>query len=191
MPAMTLTLDFTLHGQPGKVTVSHQLNRDPAAVGFDLLGIDFGDLDLSGFPVVEATTTFDGQGYRALMGWLQVVRYTAAEEGDVFIVDTAPQFRGIAGMDFPFLTWGMRPSLFDAPAIADVSVDWWADSFLVATPDALITPIIDPLCAFRWGYEIDAGGAVTSRPPRVRDTAEAWAEIRDRVQELHPGWTLR
>lgn len=189
--AMTLTLDFVLHGVAGTVAVTHRLNRDPAMIGFDLLGIDFDELDLTGFPVVEATTRYEGQGYRALMGWLQVVRYTAPDEGDVFIVDTAPQFRGIAGMDFPFLSWGMRPTLFDAPAISAVAVDWWADAFLVATPDALMTPIIEPLCAFRWGYEIDEAGTTTSRPPRARQTAEAWAEIRDPVQALHPGWTFR
>jgi hypothetical protein len=188
--SMTLEIGFVLHGQTGTVTVMHRLNSDPAAVGFDLLGLDLGDLDLSGFPVVEATIQYEDQGYRALMGWLQVVRYTSLDEGDVFIVDTAPQFRGIAGMDFPFLSWGLRPGLFDAPAIDGVSVDWWADSFLVATPDALMTPNIEPLCAFRWGYEVDDKGAVTSRPPRVRDTAEAWTEIRDRVQHLHPAWTL-
>jgi hypothetical protein len=94
-------------------------------------------------------------------------------------------------MDFPFFSWGLRPSLFDAPAIAQTSVDWWADSFLVASPDALMTPVIEPLCAFRWGYTVDDAGAVTVRPPGVRDTAGAWAEIRGRVQELHPGWKLR
>ncbi len=54
-----------------------------------------------------------------------------------------------------------------------------------------MTPIIEPLCAFRWGYEVDDDGVVTSRPPRVRHTAEAWAEVRDGIGELHPGWTLR
>ncbi|GAA2759301.1 hypothetical protein GCM10009872_46610 [Actinopolymorpha rutila] len=184
-------MDFVLHGQAGTASVTHRLNDQPAAVGFDLLGIDFGDLDFSGFPVVEATTSYEGQGYRALMGWLQVVRYTSPNDGEMFIVDTGPQFRGIAGMDFPFLSWGMRPTLFDAPAIVESSVDWWADSFLVATPDALMTPIIEPLCAFRWGYAVDDDGVVTSRPPRARPTAEAWAEVRDGVQKLHPGWTLR
>lgn len=188
---MRLELTFVLRGQMGTVTVEHRLNDDPVGVGFDLLGVDFGDLDFSGFPVVEARTQYPAEGYRALMGWLQVVRYTSAEEGDMFIVDTAPQFRGLAGMDFPFVSWGMRPTLFDAPATDDCSVDWWADSFLVASPDALMTPVIEPLCAFRWGYTVDGAGAVTAREPRARDTAEAWAEIRDRVQELHPGWTLR
>ncbi len=61
---MTLTLDFVLHGQPGTVSVTHRLNDKPNAVGFDLLGIDFGDLDFSGFPVVEATTSYEGRGYR-------------------------------------------------------------------------------------------------------------------------------
>lgn len=188
---MTLKIDFSLHGQPGMVTVEHQLNDDPEAIGFGLLGIDFGALNFSGFPVVEATTQYQGRGYRACMGWLQVVRYSAPEDGEVFIVDTAPQFRGIDGIDYPFLTWGIRPTLFDAPAIVQASVDWWADSFLVASPDALMTPVIEPLCAFRWGYEVDEHGAVTSRPPRTSDTATAWNEIRDKAQALHPAWKLR
>jgi hypothetical protein len=69
---MTLTLDFVLYGLAGTVAVTHRLNRDPAGTGFDLLGIDFDDVDLTGFPVVEATTSYEGQGYRALMGWLHV-----------------------------------------------------------------------------------------------------------------------
>jgi hypothetical protein len=80
--------------------------------------------------------------------------------------------------------------LFDAPAIVGVSVDWWADARLVASPDALTTPVIAPLCALRWGCEVNGHGVVTSRLPRARKTLEAWAELRDRVQHLHPGWTL-
>lgn len=187
---MTLTLDFVLHGHPGTVTVEHRLNTDPDAVGFDLLGIDFGDIDLTRFPVVEATTAYDGEGYRALMGWIQVVQYTAPEDGDVFMTDTAPQFRGIPGLDFPFFSWGPRPSLFDSPAIDAAPVDWWADSFLVASPDALMTPVIEPLCSFRWGYTVDPARAVTVRPPEPSDTTTAWAGLRDRVQALHPAWRL-
>jgi hypothetical protein len=188
---MTLTLDFVLHGRPGTVTVDHRLNDDPAAVGFGVLGIDFDDLDMSGFPVVEATTRYEGQGYHALMGWIQVVRYVSPDEGEVFMSDTAPQIRGIAGLDFPFLSWGMRPGLFDAPATTAKPMDWWAHAFLVATPDALMTPVIVPLCGFRWGYEVDERGAVTVRPPQAVDIAEAWAAVRDRLQDLHPAWELR
>lgn len=188
---MTLTLDFVLHGHPGTVSVTHHLNRDPTGVGFDLLGIDFDGVDLSGFPVVEATTHYEPEGYRAIMGWIQVVRYTSPGDGSLFIVDTAPQFKAIPGMDFPFLSWGIRPTLFDAPAIAEVSVDWWADAFLVASPDALMTPVITPLAAFRWGYEISADGVVKSRPPRPRNTAEAWAEVRPEIQSRHPAWTFQ
>jgi hypothetical protein len=187
---MTLRLDFVLHGQAGTVDVTHRLNDGAAGVGFDLLGLDFTDDHVRGFPVVEATVEHPAQGYRALMGWIQVVRYTSPGDGDMFIVDAAPQFLAL-GLDFPFMSWGMRPSLFDAPATVEVSVDWWADAFLVASPDALMTPVIEPLCAFRWGYLIDDKGAVTSREPRVRDTAAAWSEIRDGLQAKHPGWTLR
>ena len=187
---MTLTLDFTLHGIPGTVAVSHRLNTGLADAGFDVLGLDFDDGSVTGFPVVEATTRYEGSGYRALMGWIQVVRYTSPEDGEMFIVDTAPQIRSISGMDYPFLSWGVRPTLFDAPATSEVSVDWWADAFLVASPDALITPVIAPLAAFRWGYEVDAAGVVTSRLPRERDTADAWSEVRDGISSRHPGWTL-
>lgn len=190
MRAMTITVDFTLHGRPGTVSVTHRLNTGLADAGFDVLGLEFTDDEVRGFPVVEATTRYEGAGYRAIMGWIQVVRYTSPGDGDMFIVDTAPQIRGIPGMDYPFLSWGVRPTLFDAPATTEVSVDWWADAFLVASPDALITPVIAPLAAFRWGYEIDAEGVVTSRPPRVRDTREAWAEIRDGIGARHPAWTL-
>jgi hypothetical protein len=188
---VTMRIEFSLHGLAGTVAVEHQINDDPAAVGFGLLGLDFEPDEPTGFPVIEANVQYEGRGYKACMGWLQVVRYTAPEDGDVFMVDTAPQFRGIEGLDFPFVTWGVRPTLFDAPATGKASVDWWADAFLVASPDALMTPTIQPLCAFRWGYQVDHDGTVTSRPPQVRDTATAWAEVRDQVQTLHPAWKLR
>lgn len=187
---MTLTIDFVAHDRPGTVTVHQEINNDPAAAGFGLLGLDLGSSSSAGFPMIEAMVDYEGRGYHAFMGWLQVVRYTAPEDGTVFIVDTAPQLRAIQGLDYPFFSWGPRPTLFDAPAIDQCSVDWWADAFLVGSPDALMTPTIEPLCAFRWGYQVDENGTVTSRSPRIRDTNEAWREIRDQVQELHPAWKL-
>ena len=186
---MTLTLDFQAHGATGHVHVEFGVSPDQAELGFGALGLHIPVEQLQGFPYVEASVEYPRKGYFAEFGWLQVVRFTAPD-GDVFLVDTAPQFQA-AEVRLPFLSWGPRPTLFDAPATASPDVDWWADAFLVATPDLLMTPVIEPLLAFRWGYEVDGDSRITPREPRRRDTREAWDEIRERVAAEFPAWELR
>jgi hypothetical protein len=65
-----LTIDFVAHDLPGSVTVQCQANTDPQRLGFGLLGLPFPPERARGFPVIEATVAYAGQGYHAWMAWL-------------------------------------------------------------------------------------------------------------------------
>jgi hypothetical protein len=58
----------------------------------------------------------------------------------------------------PYLAFGVRPTVFDAPGFSDVgNVTWLADTFLVYTPDGLLSRVVKPVCGFAWGYELKEG----------------------------------
>ena len=63
-----------------RTRVSITRNEEPARWGWRLLGIDVPLEHIVGFPVVEATVDYPGEGYAAVMGWVQVVRYKATNE---------------------------------------------------------------------------------------------------------------
>ncbi|MBA3251897.1 MAG: hypothetical protein H0T66_16700 [Geodermatophilaceae bacterium] len=112
-----------------------------------------------GFPVVQAEVEHDAQGYGAVLAWIQVVHMFDLDTGESSApVDLAPQ---LAGLDLPYLSFGVRPILFDAPSTTSRNVDWDADAFLVVTPDGLMTRRIQPLVGFSWGY----GFVTASRAP--------------------------
>src|SRR6266545_3481099 len=92
------------------VRVSVTRNEEPARWGWRLLGLDVPLEHIVGFPVVEATVDHPGQGYAAVMGWVQVVRYEVTGEPEtVVLADVAPQLQGL-GM--PYVAFGVRPTYF-------------------------------------------------------------------------------
>jgi hypothetical protein len=119
---------------------------------------------------------------------LQVVRWREAGGPEQFEADRPPQLRGL---DYPFCVAGPRPVLTDAPVMDLAPVDWWATAFLAVSPDAIMRRVVAPVCCFRWGYVVDAQGAVSIRAPVAQPLAAAWQEVRDRVAAQHPSWTLR
>jgi len=75
LPA-SLEIPFRLRDYDGLVTVSYGVDRDPAFWGFDTPGLLYQPLDLElakGFPVCEARIAYEGPGYHALMGWIQLI----------------------------------------------------------------------------------------------------------------------
>jgi hypothetical protein len=139
-----LTLDFRLRGYSGRVAVAYEENRDPHSVGFDALGLPF-DLALTvGYPTCRATVEYAGPGYRAYMGWIQLVtNHDPATGTETVSNDVLPIHRDI---DSPFVTFGVAPTFFDAPANPDHdSEDWIADTFLVACPDVARTRCVAAL----------------------------------------------
>jgi hypothetical protein len=177
---------FELHGRVGEVTVRYGVNDDPAYWGYPVLGLPYDDNVACGFPVVEARVQYEGAGYHAFMGWIQVVRLTYGDSPLVVIIDRPPS---LLDVDVPFLTMGPCPTLFDAPSTVWPNAHWRADSFLVASPDAVMTKTVMPLFSFCWGYDSDEHGVVT---PRLceRQALSTWHDVRSLISEQHPAWRL-
>lgn len=186
--ALPLTeLRFQLRGRSGRVMVRYGLNENPEHWGYPLLGLDSSLADMSrGFPVVQAEVNHDAQGYGAVLAWIQVVDMTDLVTGESsIIVDIAPQ---LEGLELPYFSFGVMPTLFDAPSTTAREMDWTADAFLVACPDALMTRRVRPVCGFTWGYSVRGG------KPRALDLREldgvAWRDRRAFLAEQHPSWTF-
>jgi hypothetical protein len=178
-------LPFTLRGAGGTVRVHHRLNEDPRAWGYDVLGLPY-DIEVArGCPVVEAIVEHPAAGYAAVMGWIQVVELRAPEETQT-ILDVAPQMRG-AGV--PWFSWGPRPVFFDAPSTTYSEQSFRADAFLAVTPDAVMTPVVQPLCGFTWGYDV-VGGVPTATGVAPAGP-ERWPAILPTLRAACPRWTFR
>lgn len=126
--------------------------------------------------------SFPGDGYTAAMGWIQLLRY-GGERDEVVEVDLPPQ---LSDANAPYYCWGMCPTFFDAPSTTREGVTWTADTFLTASPDALMTRTVQPVCGFWWGY------TTQQRPPGVLPIelldAKAWNPVRAELKAHYPGW---
>jgi hypothetical protein len=178
------TLPFKARKLDGWVRISYSINEDPKRWGYDLLGLDFDFTAARGFPVIQATVEYPAEGYAAFLGWIQVVRYWIGnEKNPTVVVDVAPQMRDSR---MPYLSFGLRPVLFDAPAFVEENVIWRAWSFLTSTPDCVMTPVIEPACGFRWGYDLRGGVPNASEllPAALRD----WLDVREVLRSRFPDW---
>jgi hypothetical protein len=196
---MSETFEFSLHGRKGSVTVGFEANEDPSRWGFGVLGLPWpADLAI-GLPVLEATVFYPGDGYASVMGWIQVVRIHVSERseslvpegerapvGDHAWVDGPPHLRGLG---IPFVSFGPRPTLFDAPMSTESDVDFVADSFLTASPDALITRRSRPCSGFRWGYSTQAGSTAQLVSPTLLNEDD-WRDALPILEEQFAEWSF-
>jgi hypothetical protein len=193
----TKTFPFRLRGAQGSVAVSSQPNEDPARWGYDTLGLTWSTEIAVGLPVLEARTECSLEGYAAVMGWIQVVRIDVLESsrsiaagvekapvGHHEWVDGPPQLRGLG---VPFTSFGECPTLFDAPASTESDTTFLADSFLTASPDALISRVSLPVLGIRWGYSTRAGQPHELHEPTLLDESQ-WAEALPLLRETFPDW---
>ncbi len=180
-----LEIPFRLRGSNGVVRVQCVLNTDPQHWGNTLLGEPIPPLARADigrhFPACTATVSFEGRGYAAYMGWLQIVRFSGARSG--VLVDQMPQLIGSA---MPYMCWGPSPAFFDNPHSDDRGIEWKADTFLVASPDAVMTRVIHPICAFSWGWSTTEQ-VPGIQPPRVAH-ATAWAAACAILRPQFPAW---
>ena len=185
--APALALPFHLRGYDGAAHVYYTANDAPDAWGFDLLNLPFA-LDLArGYPVCQAEIEYGGAGYRALMGWIQLItNRDPATEATETSMDLAPIFQGV---DSPFVEFGPAPTFFDAPANPDhESEDWIADTFLAICPDIARTPRIVALLGFRWGYQLRHRQPT---PLPVEPLAAAtWDAHLPLLRREYPRWTF-
>lgn len=176
-----LNLPFMLRGVRGSVHATLDVNDDPERWGYHLLGLSFPIATARGFPVVWADVEFPAEGYAAELGWIQVVWMN-----DVVIVDRAPQ---LLDTGFPYVTFGLRPEFFDAPSTTEPTVRWRARTFLTATPDLLMTKVIEPVVGFTWGYDLD-GGRVDPVDLAIVG-ADDWELARAELSRELPAWAFR
>jgi hypothetical protein len=87
----------------------------------------------------------------------------------------------------PFVSFGPRPALFDAPASTESDVRFVADSFLTASPDALMSRRSRPCCGFRWGYATRAGSASQLLAPTALGVVD-WRDSLPVLEQHFPGW---
>jgi hypothetical protein len=181
------------------VTVELEANGDPNHWGFGVLGLPWPEHLALGLPVLEATVSYPGKGYAAVMGWIQVVRIHVSERseslvsegekapvGDHAWVDGPPHLRGLG---IPFVSFGLRPTLFDAPMSTESDVRFVADSFLTASPDALISRRSQPCSGFRWGYSTQAGSAAQLLSPILLNDDD-WREALPILEEQFSEWSF-
>jgi len=170
----------------GRVLVTYATNEDPRRWGYHLLGLDFDTEAARGFPVIEARVEYPAEGYAAYLSWIQVVRYWIGGHSEpTVIVDVAPQMREAR---MPYLSFGIQPVLFDAPAFVETNVTWRAWSFLTFTPDCVMTSVVEPACGFRWGYDL-IGGVPTPIELLPAGLVE-WLDVREELRSRFPEWTF-
>lgn len=185
-PRASLTIPFALRGYRGDVAIVYRPNRDPTRIGFDLLGLPFDPKKTIGFPTFDATVRYDGSGYRAFLGWIQIVTVRDAKSGqEDTSIDQLPLLRS---SDTPFMEFGPAPRAFDAPGPNPPRTDerWTAYTFLVYCPDVGRTRRVVPLVAVRWGYALDGGKPTPFAAERVALTE--WERLLPVLRERYPSW---
>jgi hypothetical protein len=182
----SLTIPFFLRHFDGSVAVHYAVNDDPTRWGMQYLGIaaDVEELQLArGFPVLLATVQYAAEGYAAELQWIQLVSTSIGAARAEVMCDTAPQMTGVA---LPFMSFGVNPVLFDAPVRIQPGLQWRAESFLTCTPDVLMSKIIEPVCGFTWGFDVEDSGV------RIKDLAvvedSSWSKATEHLAQRYPDW---
>lgn len=191
---------FQLRGAEGSVAVSFEANDDPERWGYGTLGLTWPTDLAKGLPVLEARTECGLNGYAAVMGWIQVVRIDVLESSRSLVegmekapaghhewVDGPPQLRGLG---VPFTSFGECPTLFDAPASTESDTTFLADSWLTASPDAVISRESFPVLGLRWGYSTRTGQPHELHEPTQLDRSE-WTDLLPLLNETFPDWEFR
>jgi hypothetical protein len=170
-----MRLDFQCRNQLGVISAEVVANSRPLSFGGD-------EAENLGFPVCTASVAYDGDGYAAMFGWVQLVRSTDAGpdfEKDPFLLFPA--------VEHPYPFYGYKPTLFDAPGRAHRNdMDWLAHTFLAMTPIEPDARLVKPLQGFSWGFTIRDGGVILSaiRPLAAR----AWVRHLPYLEETYPDW---
>jgi len=194
------TFPFRLRGAEGSILVSFDANDDPERWGYDALGLAWPTELALGLPVFTARTECRLGGYAAVMGWIQIVRVDVLQSsrplamgvekapvGHHEWVDGPPQLRGLG---VPFTSYGECPTLFDAPASTESDTTFFADSWLTASPDAVISRESIPVLGLRWGYATRAGRPHELHEPALLDESD-WADALPLLRETFPDWQFR
>jgi len=179
--------EFTHHGYAGQIDVAVRENHGVLSSGFSAIDLRFTDDMVRGFPVVNASVSFEGAGYEAMFGWLQVISHDLGKGETDFSVDIAKQFQEFAN---PFCYYGYKPRFYDAPSMNDPEIRLWkAYAFLcpLSLSNREEYRKITPLAGFIWGFTISRGKpeSILEPMPAGRDD---WNLVRRNVASHYPQW---
>lgn len=182
-----LAIEFDVEERVGRVLVTCESNLDPRTWGYQLLGLASPVDSAHGFPVLHAQVMTQAKGYSSIFAWVQVITMKDETSGATQrMVDVAPQLQGLG---VPYLCFGPQPALFDAPSTdAQGERSWTANTFLVASPDCVMTRHLAPLCGFSWGYKVRERRPRTLAPTKVG--ARAWSAALAVLRSEHPSWAF-
>ena len=184
-------IPFSINNERGSISVRVSRNAGAKHSGFDVNGptSPMSHWDFKGFPVLKATVAFSGTGYRAILGWIQIVHLDFPHDGrKKTVVDVIPSH---IGLGVPFAYFGHLPSLFDAPARHPRSAgSFTAESFLCKPPLLSRTGSIEFVAGFRWGYNIDGKSGKLNHFPVRQIGAAVWAKNRSLITKKYPKWKL-
>ena len=185
----SINLEFRHHGHMGWVHVTVSRNHGVLSSGFTAIDERFTDSMVKGFPVMKAAVSFQGAGYEAMFGWLQVISHDYERGEEEFSVDIADQFREFMN---PFCYYGYKPTLYDAPRhVAPGLKVWKAYTFLCPlflSGQERIRDIV-PVAGFTWGYMLE-GKSVSSILPPLSASPDEWATVRGNVSGSYREWSF-
>lgn len=171
-------IPFSFGGEHGLVLADVVPNTDPVSVGKS-------DRE-RGMPMCTASAEFSARGYRALLGWVQLVR-----DPDIAASFSIDPFDLFADSTAPFAWYGFQPVLFDAPSRwRDGAVQWEAHSFLTIGPWDRDRRLVLPLVGFSWGYrQHSSTEGLRLSPLRLLGPAD-WDGHRSYLAQRYPAWTF-
>jgi hypothetical protein len=173
-------IPFLCDDMQGAIAVTLERVDDPAVIGKHP--------SADGFPCCTAEVDYPGKGYRALFGWVQLVRSTDnSSAGAAFDMDPFCLFEDAPS---PYAFFGINPTLFDAPSRAKRDpLAWTAHSYLARTPIDDTERRVLPLAGFSWGFNIDSDGRITLQQVQSL-TAVDWDAHLPYLGASHPGWVF-
>jgi hypothetical protein len=171
-------IPFDFGGDRGRVLVEVVANVDPVSVGKTERE--------RGMPMCMASVEFSARGYRALLGWVQLVR--EPDPAAPFSIDPFDLFEDSTA---PFAWYGFQPTLFDAPSRwREGAVRWEAHSFLTIGPWDVDRRLVVPLVGFAWGYRQHSLTEGLQMAPLRLLGPNDWNGHRSYMAERFPAWTF-
>lgn len=175
-----MIIPFLCDDMQGAIAVTLERVDDPAVIGKHP--------SADGFPCCTAEVDYPGMGYRALFGWVQLVRSTDnSSAGAAFDMDPFCLFEDAPS---PYAFFGINPTLFDAPSRAKRDpLAWTAHSYLARTPMDDTERRVLPLVSFSWGFNIDSDSRITLQQVQSLTTVD-WDAHLPYLGASHPGWVF-
>jgi hypothetical protein len=178
-PPRKLELSYRWNDADGFVRVEMGVNNDPRRFG----GEDFA----RGFPFCRATVLPPANGYREMVGWVQMVDMDDRREG--FQVDL---FEPLGEVPHPFAFFGFSPTLFDSPHSTYRNWDFVAHTFLCGLGGRLIEQTergrreVRAVLGFKWGFQKRGDEIVSFGPEPL--AAEDWNGHLPYLASKFRGW---